>query len=234
MNAAKNPAKSPAKTEIAIARRGLMLVLSSPSGAGKSTLAQLLLKEHPEMHLSVSVTTRGRRPSEVDGIHYHFLTRERFERMRDTGDLLEWAEVHGNFYGTPREPVDEALKAGKDVLFDIDYQGTLQLYEKVRSDIVGVFILPPSASELKTRLERRAEDASGVIEKRLKNARIEIEHWQEYDYVLVNQDLDTTFHALVNILAAERLRRERQLGLPPIIARLDKELAALTAPEKAD
>ncbi|MCS0493623.1 guanylate kinase [Ancylobacter sp. MQZ15Z-1] len=215
--------------EIAIARRGLMLVLSSPSGAGKSTLAQLLLKEHPEIHLSVSVTTRERRPSEVDGIHYRFLTRERFERMRDSGDLLEWAEVHGNFYGTPREPVEEALQAGKDVLFDIDYQGTLQLYEKMRSDIVGVFILPPSAFELKTRLERRAEDASGVIEKRLKNARTEIAHWQEYDYVLVNQDLDVTFHALMNILAAERLRRERQLGLTPIIERLDQELVALTA-----
>ncbi|MCS0501759.1 guanylate kinase [Ancylobacter mangrovi] len=215
--------------EIAIARRGLMLVLSSPSGAGKSTLAQLLLKEHPEIHLSVSVTTRERRPSEVDGIHYRFLTRERFERMRDSGDLLEWAEVHGNFYGTPREPVEEALQAGKDVLFDIDYQGTLQLYEKMRSDIVGVFILPPSAFELKTRLERRAEDASGVIEKRLKNARTEIAHWQEYDYVLVNQDLDVTFHALMNILAAERLRRERQLGLSPIIERLDQELVALTA-----
>ncbi|QIB32517.1 guanylate kinase [Ancylobacter pratisalsi] len=213
---------------ISVARRGLMLVLSSPSGAGKSTLAQLLLKEHPEIHLSVSVTTRERRPSEVDGIHYHFMTRERFERMRDAGDLLEWAEVHGNFYGTPREPVEEALKSGKDVLFDIDYQGTLQLYEKMRSDIVGVFILPPSANELKTRLERRAEDASGVIEKRLKNARVEIEHWREYDYVLVNQDLDTTFHALMSILAAERLRRERQLGLPPIVERLDQELAVLT------
>jgi len=214
---------------MSVARRGLMLVLSSPSGAGKSTLAQLLLKEHPEIHLSVSVTTRERRPSEVDGIHYRFLTRERFERMRDAGELLEWAEVHGNFYGTPREPVEEALKAGKDVLFDIDYQGTLQLYDKMRTDIVGVFILPPSALELKTRLERRAEDASGVIEKRLKNARIEIEHWQEYDYVLVNQDLDVTFHSLMNILAAERLRRERQLGLPPVIERLDQELATLTA-----
>lgn len=213
---------------ISIARRGLMLVLSSPSGAGKSTLAQLLLKEHPEIHLSVSVTTRERRPSEVEGIHYHFVARERFERMRDAGDLLEWAEVHGNFYGTPRDPVEEALKAGKDVLFDIDYQGTLQLYEKMRTDIVGVFILPPSAGELKTRLERRAEDASGVIEKRLRNARIEIEHWREYDYVLVNQDLDTTFHALMSILAAERLRRERQLGLPPIVERLDQELAVLT------
>ncbi|GLK86421.1 guanylate kinase [Ancylobacter defluvii] len=218
----------PARTEISIARRGLMLVLSSPSGAGKSTLARLLLEKHPEIHLSVSVTTRERRPSEVEGIHYHFVSRDRFERLRDTNDLLESAEVHGNFYGTPREPVEAALAAGRDVLFDIDYQGTLQLYEKMRSDIVGVFILPPSATELKQRLERRAEDASGVIEKRLKNARTEIAHWTEYDYVLVNQDLDRTFTSLRNILASERLRRERQLGLPPIIERLDEELAGLT------
>ncbi|GAB4065876.1 guanylate kinase [Ancylobacter sonchi] len=218
----------PARTEISIARRGLMLVLSSPSGAGKSTLARLLLEKHPEIHLSVSVTTRERRPSEVEGVHYHFVSRERFERLRDTDDLLESAEVHGNFYGTPREPVEAALAAGRDVLFDIDYQGTLQLYEKMRTDIVGVFILPPSATELKQRLERRAEDASGVIEKRLRNARTEIAHWTEYDYVLVNQDLDKTFTALRNILAAERLRRERQLGLPPVIERLDQELAGLT------
>ena len=218
----------PVLSEIAIARRGLMLVLSSPSGAGKSTLARLLLEKHPEIHLSVSVTTRERRPSEVEGVHYHFLSRDRFEKLRDAGDLLESAEVHGNFYGTPREPVEAALTAGRDVLFDIDYQGTLQLYEKMRSDIVGVFILPPSASELKQRLERRAEDASGVIDKRLKNARTEIAHWTEYDYVLVNQDLDKTFTALRNILAAERLRRERQLGLQPILERLDQELAGLT------
>ncbi|MBS7545927.1 guanylate kinase [Ancylobacter oerskovii] len=218
----------PARTEISIARRGLMLVLSSPSGAGKSTLARLLLEKHPEIHLSVSVTTRERRPSEVEGVHYHFVSRERFERLREADDLLESAEVHGNFYGTPREPVEAALTAGRDVLFDIDYQGTLQLYEKMRSDIVGVFILPPSATELKQRLERRAEDASGVIEKRLKNARTEIAHWTEYDYVLVNQDLDRTFTSLRSILAAERLRRERQIGLTPIIERLDQELAGLT------
>lgn len=217
-----------AKTEMTIARRGLMLVLSSPSGAGKSTLARMLLTEHPEIHLSVSVTTRGRRPSEIQGIHYDFITREQFEKLRAAGDLLESAEVHGNFYGTPREPVERALAKGQDVLFDIDYQGTLQLYEKMRSDIVGVFILPPSAAELKMRLERRAEDASGVIEKRLRNARTEIAHWTEYDYVLVNEDLNTTYHNLVNVLLAERLRRERQLGLPPIIERLDEELAALT------
>ncbi len=131
-----------------------------PLRAGKSTLARLLLEQNPDIYLSVSVTTRGRRPSEVEGVHYHFLTRERFERLRDAGDLLEWAEVHGNFYGTPREPVEAALSAGRDVLFDIDYQGAEQLYEKMRQDIVGVFILPPSAAELKTRLERAREDAS--------------------------------------------------------------------------
>jgi len=216
------------KSEITVARRGLMLVLSSPSGAGKSTLARLLLNDHPEIHLSVSVTTRERRPSEVEGVHYHFITRERFERLREAGELLESAEVHGNFYGTPREPVEAALASGRDVLFDIDYQGTLQLYDKMRPDIVGVFILPPSATELKMRLERRAEDASGVIEKRLKNARTEISYWQEYDYVLVNEDLNTTFASLRHILAAERLRRDRQLGLPPIIERLDQELVTLT------
>jgi len=210
-------------------RRGLMLVLSSPSGAGKSTLARLLLEKHSEIHLSVSVTTRERRPSEVEGIHYHFIERKRFDRLRETGDLLESAEVHGNFYGTPREPVENALAAGQDVLFDIDYQGTLQLYEKMRADIVGVFILPPSAHELKMRLERRAEDASGVIEKRLKNARTEIAHWQEYDYVLVNEDLNATYQSLEAILAAERLRRERQLGLAPVIEQLDQELIALTS-----
>jgi guanylate kinase len=211
-----------------ITRRGLMLILSSPSGAGKSTLARLLLEQNPDIYLSVSVTTRGRRPSEVEGVHYHFLTRERFERMRDGGDLLEHAEVHGNFYGTPREPVETALAAGRDVLFDIDYQGAEQLYAKMREDIVGVFILPPSAAELKTRLERRAEDASGVIEKRLKNARTEIAHWGDYDYVLVNEDLNSTFANLRNIFLAERMRRDRQLGLGPIIERLDEELAALT------
>ncbi|QJP13306.1 guanylate kinase [Starkeya sp. ORNL1] len=217
-----------AKEAPVIARRGLMLILSSPSGAGKSTLARLLLERNPDIYLSVSVTTRGRRPSEVEGVHYVFLTRQQFERLRDAGDLLEWAEVHGNFYGTPREPVEAALKAGRDVLFDIDYQGAEQLYEKMREDIVGVFVLPPSAGELKTRLERRAEDASGVIEKRLKNARTEIAHWTDYDYVLVNEDLNSTFVNLSNILLAERLRRARQPGLAPVIERLDEELARLT------
>ncbi len=210
-------------------RRGLLLVLSSPSGAGKSTLARTLIETDKDIQLSVSVTTRDRRPSEVEGVHYHFIDRRRFERMRDAGDLLEWAEVHGNMYGTPREPVEAALAVGKDILFDIDYQGTLQLYERVRADVCGVFILPPSASELKSRLERRAEDDSTVISRRMVNARIEIAHWEDYDYVLINDDLDRTFTQLTSILAAERLRRVRQRHLAEVVAQLDSELGSLTA-----
>jgi len=211
-------------------RRGLMLVLSSPSGAGKSTLSRLLIEKDKTIQLSVSVTTRERRTTEVEGVHYHFLrNRRQFENMRDGNELLEWAEVHGNFYGTPREPVEQALAEGRDMLFDIDYQGTLQLYEQKREDIVSVFILPPSAAELKQRLERRAEDAAGVIERRLRNARTEIAHWGDYDYVLVNEDLDTTFSALTSILSAERLRRQRQVELVGRVEQLDTELAALTA-----
>ena len=177
-------------------RRGVMFVISSPSGAGKSALSRLLLDEDKQIHLSVSVTTRPRRPSEVDGVHYHFLSVKGFEALRDRGDLLEWAEVHGNFYGTPRGPVELALAEGRDVLFDIDVQGTLQLYEKMRPDVVSVFILPPSIPELERRLRRRAEDADAVIAKRLKNAKGEIAHWGDYDYVLVNEDIQTCFNQL--------------------------------------
>jgi len=208
-------------------RRGVMLILSSPSGAGKSTLARLLVEQDKSIQLSVSVTTRERRPSEVEGVHYYFVSKRQFERMRDAGDLLECAEVHGYHYGTPREAVEKALAQGRDMLFDIDYQGTLQLYEKMRADIVGVFILPPTAAELKHRLERRAEDASGIISRRLRNARTEIAHWQDYDYVLVNEDLDHTFATLRSILTAERMRRDRQLDLEPVVQRLDSELATL-------
>ena len=146
-----------------IARRGIMLVVSSPSGAGKTTLTRNLLEQEENVSLSISVTTRPRRASEIDGVHYHFITKRRFESMRDSDELLEWAEVHGNYYGTPREPVEAALAAGRDMLFDIDWQGTQQLYAKMRSDVVSVFVLPPSASELKARLERRAEDSGAVI-----------------------------------------------------------------------
>jgi guanylate kinase len=204
-----------------------MLVLSSPSGAGKSTLAHSLIESDQQIRLSISVTTRDRRPSEVDGVHYHFVDRRRFEAMRRAGDLLESAEVHGNLYGSPRGPIEDALAAGQDVLFDIDWQGARQLYAKMRADIVGVFVLPPNATELKHRLERRAEDSSEVIQRRLRNARTEIAHWTEYDYVLVNEDLNRTFAELSHILAAERARLSRQTALAQHVAQLDADLAKL-------
>ena len=191
-------------------RRGLMLILSSPSGAGKTTLTRMLLqKEDIDLTLSVSVTTRPRRASEVDGVHYHFLTPDRFRELRDAGDLLEWAEVHGNFYGTPKAPVDALLRAGRDVLFDIDYQGTQQIRARARDDVATVFILPPSMRELRARLERRAEDKPEVIARRLVAARNEITRWTLYDYVLVNDDLPRTLGDVVAILRAERLRCAR-------------------------
>ena len=207
-----------------IARRGIMLVVSSPSGAGKTTLTRNLLEQEEGVSLSVSVTTRPRRASEIDGVHYHFVTRRQFEVMRDAGDLLEWAEVHGNLYGTPRIPVEEALKVGRDVLFDIDWQGTLQLYDSMRSDVVSVFVLPPSAKELKTRLERRAEDSGAVIARRLRNAAAEVPHWSEYDYVLVNRDLDKSFQRLRSILTAERLKRVYRPDLERFVAKLLADL----------
>jgi guanylate kinase len=209
-------------------RRGVMLVLSSPSGAGKSTLTRLLTEDEHRagrsFHLSVSVTTRSRRPSELDGVHYHFISRARFEAMRDRGELLEWAEVHGNYYGTPREPVEQALERGQDVLFDIDWQGTQQLYATMRSDIVSVFILPPSIAELKARLERRAEDAPDVIARRLANAAVELQHWEEYDYCIVNHDIAEAFASLKGILAAERVRRSRQPGMAEFVNGLLAEI----------
>lgn len=212
-----------------VTRRGVLLVIASPSGAGKSTLSRNLLETDKAISLSVSVTTRPRRPSEIEGVHYHFISLRRFEAMREAGELLECAEVHGNFYGTPREPVEKAMAEGRDVLFDIDYQGTLQLYETLRADIASVFILPPSAQELKTRLERRADTAPEAIRKRLSNARKEITHWVDYDYVIVNDDLNASFQTLQGILAAERARRFRQAQLSGLIQRLDGDLADLTA-----
>jgi guanylate kinase len=201
-------------------RRGLMLVLSSPSGAGKSTLTRNLLTLDSDLILSISVTTRPRRPSEVDGVHYHFIDAERFGRMRDGGELLEWAEVHGYLYATPRAPVEAALAGGHDVLFDIDWQGTRQLAEAMPADIVRVFILPPSMAELRARLERRAEDAEAVINRRLANARTEIEHWSDYEYVVVNEDLQRSLGLVRSILIGERQKRERQLGLGDLVAGL--------------
>lgn len=206
-----------------IRRRGLMLVLSSPSGAGKSTIARNLLESDGGFELSVSVTTRQRRASEIDGVHYHFVSQRDFERLRDTDALLEWAEVHGNFYGTPREPAENAMAEGRDMLFDIDWQGAVQLNEKMRADIVAVFILPPSMKELAARLKRRAEDSDQTIETRLRNARIEIEHWREYDYVVVNEDLDHAFAEVRAIITAERLRRDRRPGLFDFVSGLLSE-----------
>jgi guanylate kinase len=207
-----------------IARRGIMLVVSSPSGAGKTTLTRNLLEQEENVSLSVSVTTREKRLSEIDGVHYHFISKRRFEAMRDSDELLEYAEVHGNYYGTPREPVETALSAGRDMLFDIDWQGTQQLYAKMRSDVVSVFVLPPSAEELKHRLERRAEDSGDVITRRLKNAAEEIPHWTEYDYVLVNRDLDKSFARLRAILTAERLKRVLKPNLEGFVAELLADL----------
>ena len=210
-----------------IARRGIMLVLSSPSGAGKTTLTRNLLDKEQKVALSISVTTRERRPSEIEGVHYLFRSKRQFEVMRDSGELLEWAEVHGNFYGTPREPVEKALSEGRDVLFDIDWQGTRQLMEKMRDDVVTVFVLPPSADELKARLERRAEDSTGVITRRLQNAVEEISHWREYDYILVNRDLDDSFTRLRAILTAERLKRVKMIDLEQFADRLLANLKKL-------
>jgi guanylate kinase len=196
---------------LAAARRGLGLILASPSGAGKSTISrQLIAAEEGSIRLSVSVTTRTRRPSEIDGVHYGFVTRARFEGLRDHAELLEWAEVHGNFYGTPREPVETALAEGRDVLFDIDWQGTVQVVEKLPDDVVTIFILPPSMRELASRLHRRAEDSEEVIARRLANARVEIAEWRRFDYVVVNDDLDRAFGDVRAILRAERLKRTRR------------------------
>jgi guanylate kinase len=208
----------------AIARRGFVLSLSSPSGAGKTTLTRNLVEARVG-ELSISVTTRQRRPSEIDGRHYRFIDVDTFEALRDRGELLEWAEVHGNFYGTPKKPVEQALAAGQDVIFDIDYQGTRQVREKLKGDIVTVFILPPSMRELRHRLERRAEDTPEVIARRLANARVEIERWVEYDYVLVNEDLQDSFRSLMAIVTAERLKRERGTGLEAFVEALLAERA---------
>jgi guanylate kinase len=194
----------------AVGRRGLGLILSSPSGAGKTTLTRMLLqKTELDLTLSISLTTRKRRSSEADGIHYHFIERTEFNRRRDAGELLEFAEVHGNGYGTPRGPVEAILAQGRDVLFDIDYQGTRQVREKMPDDVVTVFILPPSMRELRARLERRAEDSPTVIANRLENARHEIGRWADYDFVLINDDIQTTFDDLLSIVRSERLRRPR-------------------------
>jgi len=194
-------------------RRGLMLVMSSPSGAGKTSISRAVMGEEPELRISISVTTRAKRPAEVDGRDYHFITAERFAAMVEAGELLEHATVYGNAYGTPRAPVEAALAEGRDVLFDIDWQGAQQLREAAGDDMVGIFILPPSTTELADRLRTRAQDSEDTVRFRLAQIANDVTHWPEYDYVLINQDLAVSVAAVRAILAAERLRRVRQPGL---------------------
>lgn len=196
-----------------IARRGLLYILSSPSGAGKTTLAKRLLASDPNIAMSVSVTTRKPRPGEVDGQDYIFLDKPRFEAMRDVGQLLEWARVFDNYYGTPLAPVAAAIEAGKDVLFDIDWQGAQQLSEKMPGDVVRVFVLPPSGKALEDRLRQRAQDPPEVVARRMAAAAAEISHWPEYDYVVVNVDIEESVRSVIAVLHAERLKRARLLGL---------------------
>jgi guanylate kinase len=210
-----------------LARRGVMMVLASPSGAGKSSISRAIFEDDPNISLSVSVTTRERRSDEIDGKHYHFVDVPTFKRMRDDGELLESAEVHGNFYGTPRARVEEKLSQGRDILFDVDYQGTLQLLERAREDMVTIFILPPSIRELRKRLERRAQDTKSTIDKRLRNARIEMEHYDEYDYVVINRDLEESVRKVRTILAAARLERTRYRTMPAFVRRLQKQIDEL-------
>lgn len=210
-------------------RRGLMFVLSSPSGAGKSTIAQLLLNEDDNLDLSVSVTTREKRSSEVDGVHYHFRTREQFEKMVEHDELLEWAEVHGNYYGTPRQFVEEKLQAGTDVLFDIDVQGTYQINEKMPEDVATIFILPPSIAEMKSRLKRRAEDSDEVILRRMKTAVSELEAWPDYEYLVVNEELEDAFDQVKSILTAERMRQRRQSAHSTLAKTLHEDLIKETS-----
>jgi guanylate kinase len=205
-------------------RRGLLFVMSSPSGAGKTTLSRKLLAADNNISMSVSVTTRKPRPGEVDGKDYHFITPAKFDAMVKAGELLEWASVFGNSYGTPKKPVEDALQAGRDVLFDIDWQGTQQLAQAMPEDLVRLFILPPTPDALRQRLINRAQDSSTVIAKRMAEAAHEISHWPEYDYVIINDAIEAAHTQVVAILTAERLRRRRQLGLTGFVRDLTKEL----------
>jgi guanylate kinase len=210
--------------DTAVTRRGLMLVLSSPSGAGKTTLTRKLLDEDKGVALSVSVTTRKIRPGEKDGRDYHFVNRRQFDAMVEKNELLEWAEVFDNYYGTSKKAVMEALAAGRDVLFDVDWQGTQQLRDKAPNDLVSIFVLPPSIPELERRLHKRAQDDYETIHRRMAKAADEMSHWQEYDYVVINHDLDDTFADVVAILAAERVKRDRQIGLSDFVRGLQAKL----------
>ncbi len=215
MNSAARPA---------IARRGLLYILSSPSGAGKTTLARRLLAEDPNIAMSVSVTTRRPRPGEIEGKDYVFVDHARFEEMRDAGALLEWARVFDNYYGTPAAPVAAAIEAGKDVLFDIDWQGAQQLSEKMPGDVVRVFVMPPSGRVLEERLRTRAQDPPEVVARRMAEAAGEISHWPEYDYVIVNADVEESVRSVSAILAAERLKRGRLLGLSSFVRDMQNSL----------
>src|SRR5215469_965180 len=207
-----------------VERRGLMFVLSSPSGAGKSTLSRLLIERMSGLRMSVSATTRAMRPGEVDGKDYLFVDHARFEEMVARKELLEWATVFDNRYGTPHAPVEAALSAGQDVLFDIDWQGTQQLREKARADVVSVFILPPSAADLEKRLHSRAQDSTDVIRSRMSRATHEMSHWAEYDYIVINHEIEETFAEVQSILRAERLKRERRSGLTTFVRELQRQL----------
>jgi guanylate kinase len=206
-----------------LSRRGMMFILSSPSGAGKTTISHMLLAAQTNLALSVSCTTRPMRAGEVDGRDYHFLDRSRFDAMVAEGAFLEWAEVFGNCYGTPRAQIAEGLAMGQDYLFDIDWQGAQQLYQRAGEDVVRVFLLPPSVAELESRLRSRGTDADDVIQARMARARAEISHWDAYDYVVVNDDIDTCFTRVSTLLAAERLRRKRQTGLVDFVRELVRD-----------
>jgi guanylate kinase len=204
----------------ALARRGLMFILSSPSGAGKTTISRMLLAADPAIKLSVSVTTRPPRPGEIDGVHYFFVGDAAFDRMVEEDDFYEWAHVFGHRYGTPKGHIRNALKEGQDFLFDIDWQGTQQLYQKDQQDVVRVFILPPSIAELERRLRSRATDSEDVVQARMERARAEISHWDAYDYVVINENVNDCFAKVREILDAERMKRQRQTGLIPFVREL--------------
>ncbi len=203
-----------------ISRRGLMLVLSSPSGAGKTSIAREILLLDPDLVMSVSATTRRPRPGETEGIDYHFVDPAEFDLMRERGELLEWALVFDNRYGTPRAPVEAALAAGRDVVFDIDWQGTQQLKAQARADLVAVFVLPPSTAELERRLRTRAQDSDAIVAGRMAKAADEMSHWPEYDYIIVNRELGESVAAVRAIVTAERLKRHRRVGLADFVKRL--------------
>lgn len=207
-------------TQSPVSRRGLMLVLSSPSGAGKSTISRALLASHPDLVMSVSATTRPMRPGETDGVDYHFLDQPKFDEMVGQGEFLEHATVFENSYGTPKQPVMETLNGGKDVLFDVDWQGTQQLRQNALEDLVTIFILPPSVEELERRLRTRAQDPEDVVQRRMAKATSEMSHWAEYEYIIINQDIDESVAEANAILAAERAKRSRRTGLPDFVAGL--------------